>query len=85
MKYTEQTLRKKAYGIGYIIKKDYIRTLSKPAVVVEPVTGYTIYSTIDGSIPFMVAGYNELHYNLLSLEDVEAFLKEAYQAAGLVF
>ena len=85
MKYTEQTLRKKAYDIGYIIKKDYIRTLSKPAVVVEPVTGYTIYSTIDGNIPFMVAGYNELHYNLLSLEDVEAFLKEAYQAAGLVF
>ena len=82
MRYTESTIRNKARNIGYIVRKGYVRTLAKPSVAVDTVSGYTIYNS-EGT--YMIHGYNELYFNLLTLEDVEQFLREEYEARELVF
>lgn len=82
MKYCEKTIRNKARNIGFIIRKGYVRTMAMPSVVVDTVSGYTIYNS-EGT--YMIHGYNELYYNLLTLEEVEQFLREEYEARELAF
>ena len=84
--YSEKTLRRKGHAIGYIVRKGFVRTKARPSTVVETKSGYTIYGTLNNSKgTYMVAGDNDLYYNLLTLEEVETFLKDAYAEAELDF
>ena len=86
MQYSERTLRRRARNIGYIVRKGFVRTKAIPSTVVDTVSGYTIYNTVNNSgATYMIAGDSELYYNLLTLEDVEQFLREEYKARELVF
>ncbi len=82
MKYSESTIRNKARNIGFVVRKGYVRTMAIPSVAVDTVSGYTIYNS-EGT--YMIHGYNELYFNLLTLEDVEQFLREEYEARELAF
>ena len=86
MLYTYKTLKRKAQKVGYVIKKGYMRTKAVPSVIAEATPGYTVYGIVDNRKDlYMVYGDSELYFNLLSLEEVEDFLKEAYQLLGLEF
>lgn len=86
MSYSYTTLKTKAKKLGYVIKKGYVRTKNIPSVVVDPVSGYTVYGTVNNRKDlYMIYGDSELYYNLLSLEEVEGFLKETCQLSGLEF
>ena len=82
MQYSERTLRNRARNIGYIVRKGFVRTKAIPSTVVDTVSGYTIYNS-EGT--YMIHGYNELYFNLLTLEEVEQFLREEYEARELAF
>lgn len=82
MQYSERTLRNRARNIGYIVRKGFVRTKAIPSTVVDTVSGYTIYNS-EGT--YMIHGYNELYFNLLTLEEVEQFLRKEYEARELVF
>ena len=86
MQYSERTLRRRARNIGYIVRKGFVRTKAIPSTVVETVSGYTIYNTVNNSgAIYMIYGDSELYYNLLTLEEVEQFLRKEYEARELVF
>ena len=86
MRYTEKTIRRKAQNLGYIVRRGYVRTKAVPSTVVDTVSGYTIYNTVNNSgATYMIAGYSDLYFNLLTLDEVESFLEEAYKVQGLVF
>lgn len=80
--YSENTLKRRARNIGYIVRKGFVRTKAIPSTVVETVSGYTIYNS---GATYMIAGDSELYYNLLTLEEVEQFLRKEYEARELVF
>lgn len=86
MQYSEKTLRRRANNIGYVVKKGFVRTKAIPSIVVETVSGYTIYNTVNNSgAIYMIYGDNDLYYNLLTLEEVEQFLRKEYEARELAF
>ena len=86
MQYSEKTLRRRARAIGYIIGKGFVKTKSIPSTVVNAESGYTIYATVNNSsATYMVYGHNELFFNLLTLEEVEQFLRQEYEARELAF
>ena len=82
--YSESTLRRRAYKIGYQVMKGFTRYYG----VVdydwsgERSTGYMIK---DLSYGFCVDGFANNYEFLMTIEDVEDFLKEQYEAQGLVW
>ncbi len=89
MKYTENTLRRKARKAGYRIHKGFQHYLGDKSYPVwtncygEREVGYAV---IDESTGFMVWDcYNEIVDHIWNLDDVEVFLKSVYEENGLVF
>lgn len=81
--YSEKTLRKRAYRIGYQVEKGYSRNLwelyrDKSGRAVK---GYHIKSLYTGDV--VIGMYQKEYDHSASLEDVEAFLEEQYESRGL--
>lgn len=80
--YNETTLRRKAKNIGLIIRKGYCRFNRLNGGIADYTTGYSI---IDADTNVCIAGDNVMYCNLLTLEDVEEFLADAYNDLELTF
>ena len=81
--YSESTLRRRAYEIGYQVMKGFQHCCQH---VWHDSSGerYTGYMVKDLSNGFCIWGsYSENFDFLWDLEDVEEFLKEQYDALGL--
>lgn len=83
MKYSEQTIYKKARAIGYSVHKGKVHFMSNNYPVYSDEVGYNV---VDNSTGFTVWGcYNNLFDHLWNLDDVEDFLKSEYDNLGLTF
>ena len=80
--YNETTLRRKAKNIGLVIRKGCRRFNRCNGSIADYTTGYSI---IDADNNFCIAGTNDVYCNLLTLEDVEEFLADAYNDLELTF
>ena len=80
--YNETTLRRKAKNIGFVIQKGYRRFNRRNGSIADYTTGYSI---IDADTNICIAGDNDVYCNLLTLEDVEEFLADAYNDLELTF
>lgn len=83
MKYSESTLRRKAYKIGYRLEKGYIHFLTKAYPVAIRECGYNVIDIMSG-FPIWECR-NDVYDHLFSMDDVEQFLREQYNELGLMF
>ena len=82
--YTEKTLRNKAYKAGYRINKGFQHQLTRSYPVAPGRwVGYNVEDLTTGRMVWDC--YDEVRDHLWSLEDVEEFLREVYEEAGLPF
>ena len=83
--YSEKTLRRRAYKIGYQVLKGYQHQQAGRAICRDcygvPYTGFMVKDLTTGSM-YGIYPSNDFE---LTLEDVEAFLKEKYEECGLTW
>lgn len=73
--YTEKTIRRKAYDLGYKLEKNYMRYMAFNNAIVEPkATGYMLFDLRTNE--YVWGSYNDCFCYLWSLEDVENYLRE---------
>ena len=86
--YSEKTLRNKAEKIGYHIEKGFVHSMYGQCPVWHNVAGEreTGYNILDYRTNTYVWGcYNWYYDHQFSLEDVQEFLADEYEKAGLKF
>ena len=86
-KYSLGTIRKKAYKVGYRVRKGFQHYLYNNAVVKDVNgEGYTGYLVEDLTTGCAVYDSFDSHYDhLWTLDDVEDFLKSVYKENGLEY
>lgn len=85
LKYCESTLRRRAYKIGYQVKKGF-QHLGRNVYHDQYGDRYSGYMVRDLHTGFYEwDGYNSNFDFLWTLEDVENFLREQYEALGLAW
>ena len=85
MKYTEGTLRRKAYNIGYQVQKDF-QHFGRYVYHDSYGDRYTGYMVRDLRTGFYEWGcYDSNFDHLWDLDDVADFLKGEYEARGLAW
>lgn len=86
--YSLTTLRRRAYEAGYRIEKGFQHYLLRGYPVCrdcngEAYTGYDVRDLATGQLVYESGCYDSNYDHLCTLEDVEEFLKRAYEEAGL--
>ena len=79
--YSEKTLRKRAYKIGYQVIRGIYHFRGAYYTYGEKITGYMVKDCRSGLLEW--GCYDTCFDFIWSLEDVEDFLKEQYEAMGL--
>ena len=85
MKYSESTIRRKAYRIGYQVQKGFQHFRREVLYDLngERYTGYMIKDLNTGY--YVWSCYNENFDHLWNLDDVVEFLEGEYESLGLVW
>lgn len=87
--YSLTTLRKRAYEAGYRIEKGFQHYMYNNAVCRDcngdAYTGYNVWDLSTNMCVWESGCYDGNYDHLCTLEDVEEFLKEAYERAGLTW
>ena len=87
--YSLTTLRKRAYEAGYRIEKGFQHYMYNDAVCRycngDAYTGYNVWDLSNNQLVWGSGCYDRNYDHLCTLEDVEEFLKEAYERAGLTW
>ena len=86
--YSLTTLRKRAYKAGYRVEKGF-QHYNNGAVCRDcngdGYTGYNVWNLSNNQLEWESGCYDSNYDHLCTLEDVEEFLKQVYESAGLIW